>query len=387
MRHGHGFRKLNVGSEHRKALMRNLSTQLILRDRIITTTAKAKELRKYIEPIITKAKKGTPHSYNLVKGQIFLHNLVLPQLFGVLGQRYKNRSGGYCRLSRIGLNDKSEDECLVELVDSPMEFTKSYRLKLLEKYKDQIYRIKNMGQKKKLANGDLLDVQKPYSYVYPSQKRIQMLNDQDNHPSLKDEVVKKLTEIIEKYQRLLKSRKIEYHSSVTLTEKGPIYEGELLKVSPPALMDGNLLKKQKIVFHEKIIPSESLRLRKHLFRRGISENGKPSLKDLMNQSIKKEALENCERYLKGNDTVDEQTLIQETKRLQELKGFKNYNVKISTVERVVLEAKPSNSKYSEKLIDMTEEAEELLEKEKKEKEDKASRKTIIGKHGRNKHLR
>ena len=370
--------------------MRNLTTQLLLRERITTSTAKAKELRKFVEPIITKAKKGTPHAYNSVKSKVFLHHLVLPHLFGVLGQRYQNRAGGYCRLSRLGLNHRSEDECVVELVDHPNEFTKHYRTEALKRYKDQLYRVETPK------------AQEPYSFVYPFQKKIAMLKDKTaDTSSLKSTIIQKLKDIIEKHIKKLQSPPIEYFSNVSLTSKGPIYSGEKLN-APPALMANKRLVKTKVVFHEKIVPSESLRLRKELSRRYAKIGDSPSKAELADKAIRKEAMKLGERLRIKNEinllkekgvleqsteyavaekeaikslqkkNLEDEAYKEDLEILKELKGLKEYNVKISTVERVELVADQENA---------------LTEKDSKEFFVDEKPKLTLGRHGRNKHLR
>ena len=354
MRHGHGFRKLNVGSEHRRALMRNLATQLLLRERITTSTAKAKELRKFVEPLITKAKRGTPTAYNSVKGDIFLHSIVLPHLFGVLGQRYQNRQGGYTRLTRLGLNHRSEDECIVELVDSPNEFTKYYRSKLLNNYREQLTRISNFGQK---------DVQTPISFVYPFHKRVAIMEDPELGTKMKSQVETKLKEFVMKFKKKLESPKIEYFSNVSLTEKGPVYSGELLKAPPGLLMKGMELRKKKLVFHEKIVPEESLRLRKEIFRRTESYKNNASEKVKLDNSITMEAKIICKKNKNAN-------FIEEIERITHERGFKNYHVKITAIERIELVAKkPAEALRTE------------------DNEIKPIPKLTLGRHGKNRHLR
>lgn len=88
-------------SSHRKALMRNLATSLITYERIRTTDAKAKELRPYVEKLITLAKKGELHHRRLAAKRLF-DNVALRKLFAELGGRYANREGGYTRIIKEG---------------------------------------------------------------------------------------------------------------------------------------------------------------------------------------------------------------------------------------------------------------------------------------------
>lgn len=118
MRHGKKVNHLGRTASHRKALMSNLATSLILSKRITTTVAKAKALRKYVEPLITKAKSDTTHSRRTVFS--YLQNKEsVAELFGTIASRTSERPGGYTRIIKMGdvrLGDNAE-MCLIELVD------------------------------------------------------------------------------------------------------------------------------------------------------------------------------------------------------------------------------------------------------------------------------
>ncbi|MCZ6660759.1 MAG: 50S ribosomal protein L17 [bacterium] len=120
MRHLKAGRKLNRTSAHRKALMRNLATELLARERIQTTTAKAKELRPVTERLITLGKRGTlqarRQALRIVKTKAAMANL-----FGPLAERYATRPGGYTRIVRIGSRRGDNAEmAVIELVDTPV---------------------------------------------------------------------------------------------------------------------------------------------------------------------------------------------------------------------------------------------------------------------------
>lgn len=118
MRHGKKVNHLGRTSAHRKALLSNLASSLILHKRITTTVAKAKALRKYVEPLITKAKSNTTHSRRTVFA--YLQNKEsVTTLFGEVASRTAERPGGYTRIIKLGdarLGDNAE-MCLMELVD------------------------------------------------------------------------------------------------------------------------------------------------------------------------------------------------------------------------------------------------------------------------------
>lgn len=118
MRHGKKINHLSRTKSHRDALLSNMASSLILAKRITTTVAKAKALRKYVEPLITKSKSDTMHSRRMVMS--YLQNKEsVSTLFGEVAGRITDRPGGYTRIIKLGgtrLGDNAE-MCLMELVD------------------------------------------------------------------------------------------------------------------------------------------------------------------------------------------------------------------------------------------------------------------------------
>ena len=104
MRHNKIGRKLGRKTAHRKALMSNLASALITHKRIKTTDAKAKELRMYIEPLVTFAKKGDLHSRRQVLKKI-KHKSIVRELFDNIAPTFSNRNGGYTRIIKLGFRD------------------------------------------------------------------------------------------------------------------------------------------------------------------------------------------------------------------------------------------------------------------------------------------
>src|SRR5216117_433044 len=101
MRHRVKGRGLGKTAEHRRAMFRNMATSLFLHGRVSTTTEKAKELRRYTEPMITKAKRGDLHARRLVARDI--HDAdALHKLFTEIGPKYAGRPGGYTRVLHLG---------------------------------------------------------------------------------------------------------------------------------------------------------------------------------------------------------------------------------------------------------------------------------------------
>ena len=117
MRHRVGGRKLQRTSAHRLALFRNMSAALIKHEQITTTVAKAKELRPYIEKLITLAKKGGLSNRRLAHGKL-LDDAQLVKLFDVLATRYADRNGGYTRVLKAGFRyGDAAPMAIVELVE------------------------------------------------------------------------------------------------------------------------------------------------------------------------------------------------------------------------------------------------------------------------------
>jgi large subunit ribosomal protein L17 len=117
MRHRSGGRKLQRTSAHRIALFRNMSAALIKHEQITTTLAKAKELRPYVEKLITLAKKGGLSNRRLAHARL-LDDAQLIKLFDVLAERYKDRAGGYTRIIKAGIRaSDASPTAIIELVD------------------------------------------------------------------------------------------------------------------------------------------------------------------------------------------------------------------------------------------------------------------------------
>ncbi|WP_380786070.1 50S ribosomal protein L17 [Sphingomonas sp. R86521] len=117
MRHRVGGRKLQRTSAHRLALFRNMSAALIKHEQITTTVAKAKELRPYIEKLITLAKKGGLSNRRLAHAKL-LDDAQLIKLFDTLAPRYADRNGGYTRVIKAGIRlSDASPMAIIEFVD------------------------------------------------------------------------------------------------------------------------------------------------------------------------------------------------------------------------------------------------------------------------------
>ncbi|RXQ96685.1 50S ribosomal protein L17 [Ancylomarina salipaludis] len=117
MRHRKKFNHLGRKAAHRKAMLSNMASSLILHKRISTTTAKAKALKMYVEPLITKSKEDTTHSRRVVFSYLKQKEAVT-ELFKEVSVKVANRPGGYTRILKTGnrLGDNAE-MCIIELVD------------------------------------------------------------------------------------------------------------------------------------------------------------------------------------------------------------------------------------------------------------------------------
>ena len=135
MRHGKKFNHLGRKAAHRKAMLANMACSLIEHKRIKTTVPKAKALRKYVEPLITKSKNDTTHSRRIVFSYL-KQKEAITELFGDVAAKVANREGGYTRILKTAnrLGDNAE-MCIIELVDyndiyttdKPKKKTKSTR--------------------------------------------------------------------------------------------------------------------------------------------------------------------------------------------------------------------------------------------------------------------
>lgn len=125
MRHGKTDNHLGRTSQHRQALLKNMASSLIIHKRIETTVAKAKELKKYVEPLLTKSKDDTTHSRRTVFS--YLQNKdSIKELYNTVAEKIANRPGGYTRIIRLGnrLGDNA-DMCIMELVDFNLLYSNS----------------------------------------------------------------------------------------------------------------------------------------------------------------------------------------------------------------------------------------------------------------------
>ena len=123
MRHNKNFNHLGRQSSHRKALMSNMASSLILHKRIETTVAKAKALRQFVEPLVTRAKEDTTHSRRVVFSYLKQKEAVT-ELFRTIAPKIAERPGGYTRILKTGFRlGGAADMCIIEFVDFNEAYT------------------------------------------------------------------------------------------------------------------------------------------------------------------------------------------------------------------------------------------------------------------------
>src|SRR6476469_4249861 len=146
MRHGDKIKNLSRTKAHREALLSNLACQLIEHKRIVTTLAKAKALRVYVEPLITKSKKNETHQRRVVFSYL-QDKEAITELFSTISEKIAGRPGGYTRIIKLGTRTGDNAEmAMIELVD----FNEIYGKGKVEK-KEGAKRTRRAGTAKKKA--------------------------------------------------------------------------------------------------------------------------------------------------------------------------------------------------------------------------------------------
>jgi large subunit ribosomal protein L17 len=163
MRHGDKINNLSRTASHRKALLSNLACQLIQHKRIITTVAKAKALRVYVEPLVTKAKENTTHQHRVVFSYLQDKEAV-KELFGTVAEKVAGRPGGYTRIIKLGarVGDNAET-ALIELVDFNEIYGKS-----VEQKSEPTKRTRRSGRGKKAAGAEGTPAAEPAATAAPA---------------------------------------------------------------------------------------------------------------------------------------------------------------------------------------------------------------------------
>jgi ribosomal protein L17 len=153
MRHNKAINHLGRKSGHRKAMLANMASSLILNKRIETTVAKAKALKDYVEPLITKSKEDTTHSRRMVFSYLKQKEAVT-ELFRVVAPKIADRPGGYTRILKLGFRvGDSADTALMELVD--------FSDATVEKAAEKKTSTRRSGAKKAAAEGEAAAADQP----------------------------------------------------------------------------------------------------------------------------------------------------------------------------------------------------------------------------------
>jgi large subunit ribosomal protein L17 len=165
MRHGDKINNLGRTASHRKALLKNLASELISHKRINTTLAKAKALRKFIEPLITKAKDNTTHQRRIVFS--YLQNKeAVTELFGPIAEKVGGRPGGYTRIIKLGIRvGDNAETAMIELVD----FNEIYG-KGKGEVKEAAKRTRRGGKSKKAEDASAAPAEEKASEEKPAKK-------------------------------------------------------------------------------------------------------------------------------------------------------------------------------------------------------------------------
>lgn len=150
MRHGDKTNNLSRTASHRKALLSNLACQLFQHKKIVTTLAKAKALRPYVEPLITKSKENTTHQRRLVFSHLQDKEAV-KELFDVISPKIASRPGGYTRVIKLGKRAGDNAElAMIELVDYNEIYGKG-----IGETETAVKKTRRAGRSKKVASTDL----------------------------------------------------------------------------------------------------------------------------------------------------------------------------------------------------------------------------------------
>ena len=170
MRHNKNFNHLGRQAGHRKAMLSNMASSLILHKRIETTVAKAKAVQKFIEPLVTKSKEDTTHSRRVVFSYLKQKEAVT-ELFRTIAPKIAERPGGYTRILKTGFRlGDAADMCIIEFVD----FNEAYTLGTLpttEEVKPKTRRSRKPAAKKTDAVEDATVVAEPKAKAAPVAKK------------------------------------------------------------------------------------------------------------------------------------------------------------------------------------------------------------------------
>jgi large subunit ribosomal protein L17 len=183
MRHNQSGRKLSRRSNHRHAMLRNLAMSLVKSGRLKTTDAKAKELRPFVEKLVTFARRGDLHARRIVLSRLG-DALAVKKLFDELGPRFKDRNGGYTRILKLGyrLGDNSPVS-LIEFIGNEKE------KKGVKKSKSKKVSEKTSSSEKQTETEEVIETEKPKKVKASGKKPVKEVN--DNKTASDEDTIKK----------------------------------------------------------------------------------------------------------------------------------------------------------------------------------------------------
>jgi len=208
MRHGKKVNHLGRTSSHRSAMLSNMATSLIMHKRISTTVAKAKSLRKYIEPLISKAKDDSTHSRRMVFSYLQDKEAVT-ELFREISQKVGDRPGGYTRILRTGFRvGDAAEMCMIELVDYNDNYTQN---KGGKKAKAKSTR-RGRGGKKKEDTVETIKEKVPIAEEVQAIEKIPVIN--ETTATIEAEIVEEISTveelpIVEEVSEIVETSKVE----------------------------------------------------------------------------------------------------------------------------------------------------------------------------------
>ena len=170
MRHLISGRKLNRTSSHRKSLFKNLSNSLIINEQIKTTLPKAKDLKPFVEKIITLGKTDTLHSKRKVFS-ILRSNQSVNKIFNILSKRYKSRNGGYTRVIKAGFRyGDASPMAIIELVERDVEAKGLLDKNRLSKENELKQNVENENKRVKLEDKSKIETKKKNNFEKRSEE-------------------------------------------------------------------------------------------------------------------------------------------------------------------------------------------------------------------------
>ena len=189
MRHGKKFNHLGRKPAHRKAMLANMASSLIEHKKIQTTVAKAKALKKYVEPLITKSKDDSTHSRRIVFSYL-KDKVAVTELFREVAQKVGDRPGGYTRILKTGIRTGDNAEmCIIELVD----YNETY---VIDK-QSKTSKTKRTRRGKKKAETSAEEVKQTVKTEVKEEVKSEVIEEKEEKKEVKDEIIDENKEVKE----------------------------------------------------------------------------------------------------------------------------------------------------------------------------------------------